>query len=48
MAPSKKRKVNRAKANSTAGTIIRHYFNFIANTLDISDKHEGNSKIIIL
>ncbi|KAG1474273.1 hypothetical protein G6F56_000452 [Rhizopus delemar] len=41
--PSKKRKTAgsvQAAGNAKGGTVIGHYFNFIASTLDILDKHE--------
>jgi transposase len=38
---SKKRKVTgEKKAKKTVGTVIGHYFNFIANTLDVFDRHK--------
>lgn len=40
MVSSKKRKVNGAAARRTIGTVTGYYFNFIASTLDILDKHE--------
>ncbi|CEG79652.1 hypothetical protein RMATCC62417_14092 [Rhizopus microsporus] len=40
-ATSKKRKLPGAsKAINTTGTVTGHYFNFIASTLDVLDKHE--------
>lgn len=41
--PSKKRKTAgsvQAAGNAKGGTVTGHYFNFIASTLDILDKHE--------